>query len=211
MSNENQTFDELHSLVLHQLAIQDWYLTWEKKDAFWHIFFMGILIFVPLWIFSWDFLLTLFFIWPIFGLLLIANLFWFESEKIKYYKWIQELYRLSKWTQKRVEDFNEILMLLKKLKKILNKKWNKFVWLWLIESEIRANQYKYFSLLLDNLNSDLVKKIEDMGKTLESAKSEVESTIKWTTELAQISKLQRSRLDRQIEQFEKLQKVLVKM
>ena len=46
---------------------------------------------------------------------------------------------------------------------------------------------------------------------LQSTKTEVEKNIHGTTELDQVSELQRARLDRQIEQFEELQRVLVKV
>ncbi len=75
--------------------------------------------------------------------------------------------------------------------------------------------YKYefdfmFEILTD-LRSDLSIRLAEQKKNLESAKSEVEKNIVWTTELNQVSGLQRARLDRQIEQFEELQKVLVKV
>jgi hypothetical protein len=64
------------------------------------------------------------------------------------------------------------------------------------------------SILLD-LRSDLIVRLAEQQSTLEQAKSEVSEHIHWTTELNQISNLQRVRLDRQIEQFEELQRVLV--
>ena len=72
-------------------------------------------------------------------------------------------------------------------------------------------ELQYFILLLTDLRSDLSIRLAEQQSTLESAKSEVEKNITWTTELNQVSELQRARLDRQIEQFEELQRVLVKI
>ncbi len=65
--------------------------------------------------------------------------------------------------------------------------------------------------LLTKLRSDLKIRLDEEEKILESAKSEVEKNIQWTTELDDVSKMQKTRLDRQIEQFEELQRVLVKV
>lgn len=210
MSKKEQTLDELYNLVIYQTWLQEQYIKWETNQEIGFILFIIFLLVMPLWLYSWEFLLAVSFIGFLIGPFIMMFLI-HKLQTIKYYKWIQELYRLSKWTEKRVEDFNEILMLLKKLKKILDKKWNKLVWLWVTELEIRANQYKYFILLLDNLKSDLVRKIRDMGKTIESASYSLSTHIHWTDELNQVSELQRQRLDKQIEQFEDLQRVLVKV
>jgi hypothetical protein len=65
--------------------------------------------------------------------------------------------------------------------------------------------------ILTDLRSDLNIRLTEQQMVLESAKSEVDSNIKWTTELEQVSELQKIRLDKQIEQFEELQRVLVKV
>ncbi len=65
--------------------------------------------------------------------------------------------------------------------------------------------------ILTDLRSDLTIRLAEQQKTLEWAKIEVSENIKWTTELTQVSELQKARLDKQIEQFEELQKVLVKV
>ncbi len=72
-------------------------------------------------------------------------------------------------------------------------------------------EWEYFLAFLFNLKSDLTLNLSEQQEILESAKSEVEKNIHWTTELDQVSELQRARLDRQIEQFEELQRVLVKI
>ncbi len=65
--------------------------------------------------------------------------------------------------------------------------------------------------IITDVITDLQLRLEEQQKTLEQAKSEVEKNITWTTELNQVSELQKARLDRQIEQFEELQKILVKV
>lgn len=65
--------------------------------------------------------------------------------------------------------------------------------------------------ILTDLRSDLSLRLTEQQQFLESAKSEVEKNIQWTTELEKVSELQKLRLDKQIEQFEELQRVLVKV
>ncbi len=65
--------------------------------------------------------------------------------------------------------------------------------------------------ILKNLQTDLDAHLIEQQKTLKQAQIEVEKNMHWTTELNQVSELQKARLDRQIEQFETLQKVLVKV
>ncbi len=64
---------------------------------------------------------------------------------------------------------------------------------------------------MNDLRFDLALHLTEQQNILESAKSEVSKHISWTTESNQVSELQRARLDRQIEQFEELQRVLVKV
>lgn len=88
---------------------------------------------------------------------------------------------------------------------LLTKKSQKKIWE-LKEFSINMN-YKY----LTKVRYDLNLRLAEQQKTLESAKSEVEKNIQWTTALEQVSEVQKLRLDRQIEQFEELQRVLVKV
>ncbi len=69
---------------------------------------------------------------------------------------------------------------------------------------------KFLIDILSDLRSDLTARLIEQEKAIESAKREVEKHIQWTIVLEQVSELQKARLDRQIEQFEELQKVLVK-
>ena len=66
------------------------------------------------------------------------------------------------------------------------------------------------SILLD-LRSDLATRLTEQQQILKSAKTEVEENITGTPELIAVSEAQQVRLDRQIEQFEELQRVLVRV
>ncbi len=65
--------------------------------------------------------------------------------------------------------------------------------------------------MIMNLRSDLATRLTEQQQILEWVKSEVEQNITGTPELIAVSELQRTRLDRQIEQFEELQRVLVRV
>ncbi len=69
---------------------------------------------------------------------------------------------------------------------------------------------KYLIVILTDLRSDLQIRLTEQQKILESAKTEVTENIQWTSNLAQVSELQKVRLDKQIEQFGELQRVLVR-
>ncbi len=76
---------------------------------------------------------------------------------------------------------------------------------------ILKEESQFLYNILTDLRSDLQIRLTEQQQILESAKSEVTENIQWTTELAQVSELQKIRLDKQIEQFEELQRVLVKV
>ena len=142
--------------------------------------------------------------------LVLSLLFLFFSKIawIVQYK-IQAVKRLMKNTTHTVEEISEILF---KLKNIYN--------LMLIIKHMRILSYilwgkekrklkKYVTqeiseifIYLSNLRSDLQIRLDEQKKSLEWAKSEVESNIKWSNDLEQVSEIQKIRLDRQIEQFE---------
>jgi hypothetical protein len=77
--------------------------------------------------------------------------------------------------------------------------------------KIRNLEVNVVKELLIDLRSDLSIRLAEQQSLLESAKWEVEKNIQWTSELNQVSELQKIRLDKQIEQFEELQRVLVKV
>ncbi len=109
-----------------------------------------------------------------------------------------------------VEKTEQILLKLIEIKKIMNytMSFNISYFIW---KEILQVQIDYLLMVISDLRSDLSIRLTEQQQSLESAKSEVEKNIHWTTELESVSELQRARLDRQIEQFEELQRVLVKV
>jgi phage shock protein A len=66
-------------------------------------------------------------------------------------------------------------------------------------------------MILTDLRSDLATRLAEQRSALESAKTEVEQNITGTPELLAVSEAQQVRLDRQIEQFEELQRILVRV
>jgi hypothetical protein len=90
-----------------------------------------------------------------------------------------------------------------------------FFW---ISKDIKVKLKEYVDTLLleaiatiHKFRSDLVTRLAEQRSALESAKTEVEKNITGTPELLAVSEAQQVRLDRQIEQFEELQRVLVKV
>ncbi len=151
------------------------------------------------------------------GYAILYFLFAGTITEIRIIRLLQELKifnTLWKETHSRIENLDEILdgiesihsklYKLPILKKYADSKDSKYLFLQKIE-------ITYFNEILKNLHSDLVLRLEEQQKTLEHAKSEVEKNITGNTELNQVSELQKARLDRQIEQFEELQKVLVRV
>ena len=72
-------------------------------------------------------------------------------------------------------------------------------------------EVKYCMEILADLRSDLSLRLTEQQQTLEWAKMEVERNIGWTLGLEEVSDLQKARLDKQIEQFEELQRTLVRV
>ncbi len=127
-------------------------------------------------------------------------------------QWNKQIKEVNK-PLKRWKDVPSIQNILSRNEKILD-----------ITQSIRANhnlktssrtiykmEFEYLIAILIDLRSDLHLRLTEQQQTLKSAKSEVEKNIVWTTKLNQVSELQRARLDRQIVQFEELQRVLVKI
>ncbi len=76
--------------------------------------------------------------------------------------------------------------------------------------ELLDRNINWIIWLLSDLRSDLSIRLTEQRSLLESAKWDVKKHIQWTTELESISELQKIRLDKQIEQFEELQKILIR-
>lgn len=180
------------------------------------------------WLLSFILLFWIIYTWWVllepFGFLLIAWIIIIQFlEKLDFreelIKEILELQRILNSTEKTIEEIDQILPIIQNIytriltikDKVLS---NNFIFsesgktklknVWTVATKIALR-------ILSNLRSDLQFRLEEQQKTLESAKSEVENNIHWTTELNAISELQITRLDKQIEQFEELQRVLVKI
>ena len=62
---------------------------------------------------------------------------------------------------------------------------------------------------LKNIQGNLIDRLNERKNILQGARSEVEKNLSWTPELLAVSGAQKLRIDRQIEQFEELQKRLI--
>lgn len=103
------------------------------------------------------------------------------------------------------QEILSLIVKVKNYKKIINLFTNIDI------SEIHKATILWNISILTDLRSDLSIRLIEQEQILKSTKSEVESNIKWTTLLEQVSELQKTRLDKQIEQFEELQRVLIKV
>lgn len=118
----------------------------------------------------------------------------------------------------RTESISEILTLTSTILTLVNKLryLRYFVYLFYNSSltsfnKINTSQVQLVLSTLISLRSDLQLRLTEQLSTLEQAKSEVSTHIQWTNVLNQVSELQKARLDRQIEQFEELQRVIMKV
>jgi len=117
-----------------------------------------------------------------------------------------------------IENIDEILIKTNKIHELQNRlsKMRFFVFIFSPRNWKEFTETIYQSLfwcieILANLRSDLWYILQEQTSTLEKAKSSLSTHVHWTTELNQVSELQRARLDKQIGQFEELQRVLVRV
>ena len=183
----------------------------------------------PGWILWWDFSIAIITFWSIaiFWFITYYIIFWIcilfvinpiRKVFIKNVDWIISLHKVIEESIQIIQTIDEILIKLNEVY-LLHKK------LILIrniieftgnDTYIELNRTIKKSLswsisIITNLQNDLTLRLTEQQKTLEWAKSDVEMNIAWTPELNGVSELQKARLDRQIEQFEELQKVLMKV
>ena len=152
-------------------------------------------------------------------MILIEKIWWkiFQKKSSRILNYTKYVRRLEKLCKSRILEINEILEIAKQAYILLYK----FIELWDKQKGLRyedtnitlfvKDQSLKIVRILTDLRSDLALRLTEQQKTLKSAKSEVEKNISWTPELNGVSELQKARLDRQIEQFEELQKVLVEV
>ena len=123
----------------------------------------------------------------------------------KIHKTNQSITEIIEYNQYILEIYNSMTTFLKRRRLFFSIRFHENV------SILFNNEFTNFIWLLDNLRSDLATRLTEQRQILEWAKSEVERNITGTPELLAVSELQKTRLDRQIEQFEELQRVLVRV
>lgn len=189
----------------------------SSDEIIWVILFC--LFWLTLELFGWILAIIILIIITIFTIVVFLQ--WFLPKKIDSY--IEELsIKLDDLSTRSFEEIDNISDILESIETARNIIWKAKIlryigYVWKSQKiKITTDWYAYYieyTILntLYHLQKRLWGKIEQQQSTLESAKFEVEKNIAWTTELNQISELQRARLDRQIEQFEELQRILVKV
>jgi hypothetical protein len=117
------------------------------------------------------------------------------------------------------KDFSDILETTEKLQKMLaSLKFLKFI-PYFGRSKKFTNVLEWYAHYIEstifwtllNLKKELFQKMTKKSEILSTAKSELQKTSEWNHTLSNITFLQSARLDQQIEQFEALQKVLIKV
>ncbi len=202
----NSRLEILHDLVVHQLQINNSSYNDILKNALWFSLQLGTPLGIFLWLLSWEILLLLYCC-----LLLFFGILLLESYSKYYLNWIQKLYNLTRWTHKKVENYTEILTLLQAMKKVLMKRKYQSLPLSPINQEVLDNETLYLKMIQENIANDLYDQIEKTKKSLRFWKIALSVEAHWTTELNRVSELQKARVDKQIEQFEELQRVLVRV
>ena len=164
----------------------------------------------------WAMLMIFFMLW------LLADWIWFCIQQINIPKNLKRysvlLYEEYKKTIIYDEDLNAIFSLAKSIKKqtqflIRLLEFNIiFSEIWKIKlKELLSLVLHISNQIITDLRSDLATRLTEQQQILECAKSEVEHNITGTPELLAVSEAQQVRLDRQIVQFEELQRVLVRV
>ncbi len=112
------------------------------------------------------------------------------------------------------EMLDKLDKLFRDLKKIIFLR--RLLW-WILRKESEKALDLYFEIIQDeayrfliDLRSDIIFHLKTEQRKLKKAKWEIELKISGATHLENVSELQKARLDRQIEQFKELQKVLIK-
>lgn len=200
-----------------------------QKEILQHLHCSTLLFLLPVIVTSISILIFISFWYDDLTSLLFLTMFIFALPFIwvtMYIQWISRVIqhtlvksKLDLWSMDRIDNLDEILTKASVIRKTIStlSLSLKTTRLFLKDSgkeflkEKIIQEWEYFLAFLFNLKSDLTLNLSEQQEILESAKSEVEKNIHWTTELDQVSELQRARLDRQIEQFEELQRVLVKI
>ncbi len=159
------------------------------------------------WIFIFQWLILGYWLFAFF--ILMTYIYVYEYRRISNRKKIHSLVLKE---MERVQSIEDTLSFSEEIYSITkeNNRQGK-IWMHFSEKKYYENIVLFHIYILQNLRSDLALRLSEQQYVLESAKSEVSKNIQWTTELDHVSELQRVRLDKQIEQFEELQRVLIKV
>lgn len=129
-----------------------------------------------------------------------------------------KIYKIFQETPFSVEKIDTIIALIDSTRQevISLHKFEKFWFLFSQKSRINIIELKSLIFpiiyaILRDLQKDIFHHTEVQISKLQKAKSTVEQNITGTIELEQVSELQKARLNSQIEQFEELQRVLVRV
>lgn len=215
-----------HSAILQTLLVISFFVSYQYLSLLlWYLldWIQTLTISTNLQAIIWIFWMIILMLLIFFGIPLVTSIFWsiflqylfrWKGLEMLKYKWY--IKRLTKLCSQKTQNIDEIL----KITELSNILLWKFINFWNLQKKtnyqdeeirnfVKEEVNKIWNILLD-LRSDLQIRLTEQKQILKSAKSEVTENIQWTTDLARVSELQRKRLDKQIEQFEELQKVLVK-
>lgn len=173
---------------------------------------LAIVLIITLWIFTWWSLFCIYFVFRYIVMTPIKVLFTkITKEIIAFHRYIRDSIQSEQNIGEVLEKLGYIFRLHKRLiiLKTITKKIHKVDSIEL--SNTIDESIEWILWVIHDLQSDMMKDITEQKNILESTKSEVTKNIQWTTELNKVSEVQRARLDNQIEQFEELQGVLVKV
>ncbi len=198
--------------IIQPLAIL---LVWTAWFCILMIFltgFTGNSVFIEAITYIWSFMLLIF----VLIIIIVFSIIVFSTYIIRSLIEASEIFQKSKVIIEPIaiimKNSQYIYMLISRLYRM-----NKFIsFFWDIKAISKIDTYleKYINDLVNfllNLRSDLATHLTEQRSILESAKTEVEQNITGTPELLAVSEAQKLRLDRQIEQFEELQRVLVRV
>lgn len=158
------------------------------------------------------------FIIPMLFLWLLENTKPVELFREKLNRDIEKIATIKILTDKHAENFNEILSISQQIYQDLRAINPRLRWSIIFTKttnqdilELRNRVYEDIMKKLTKLQKELMKSIENQKKITKVASSSLTEHINLINSWKYISILQQARLDRQIEQFEELQRVLVKV
>lgn len=144
------------------------------------------------------------------GLLLINDTLW--SRTIKKYGSIRNYHDNLLWSLMEDDSIESVLQrtqeaqkLLRETKELFKRNKNSVL------EDFVNKEIQFILIVLHDLKWDIFNKMTAQKLTIEETKNLLQENIKGTPELDAMSSSQQARLDKQIEQFEELQRVLLKV